>query len=118
MKKTLLEEKKIIETIEKIPNNSFTILNFMETFKKLCPEEWKTLIKRYGLYGEKRRYTVATYLSNRLYTYSHKSNSILEPFKKYKKGGKGDYRRATKEERKSFGSSWIATYRKIKKREI
>ena len=84
----------------------------------LFPNQWDKLTNRFGLFGEKTRYTVSTYLANRLYTYSHKSNSLLEPFKKYKKGGKGDYRRATKEERKSFGSSWIATYRKIKKREI
>jgi len=118
MKKILLEEKIIVETIQGLPISSFTILNFMEIFKKLYPEQWNELVYRYGLFGEKRRYTVATYLANRLYTYSNKPNSLLEPFKKYKKGGKGDYRRATKEERKSFGSPWIASYRKIKKREI
>lgn len=116
MKNILLEERKIIETIEKLPMGSFTILNFIETFKMLFPNQWDKLTNRFGLFGEKKRYTVSTYLANRLYTYSHKSNSLLEPFKKYKKGGKGNYRKATKEERKSFGSHWIAVYQKIKKK--
>lgn len=115
MKKIILEERKIIETIYKLPESSFTILDFMGTIKELFPEKWDKLIERFGLFGEKRRYTVATYLANRLYIYSQKHQSCLIPFRKYKKGGKGDYRRATSEERKFFGSPWIAIYRKIKR---
>lgn len=80
MKKSLLEESKIIETIEKSSKNSFSILEFMETFKAVFPGEWKGLVKRFGLFGEKIRYTVATYLANRLYTYSHKPVSVLNHF--------------------------------------
>jgi hypothetical protein len=112
MKKPILEERKIMETIEKLPGSSFTILDFMKTFKELFPDQWQKLAERFGLFGEKRRYTVATYLANRLYLYSHKSESCLEPFRRLKKGGKGDYRRATKEEKEFFGSPWIAIYRK------
>jgi hypothetical protein len=116
MKPPLLGEEKIIEMIRKLPQNSFTILEFMETFKKLFPDEWKRLVERFGLFGEKKRYTVATYLANRLYTYSHKPNSLLKPFRKYTQDKKDDYQRATKEERESFGSPWIAIYRKVEKR--
>lgn len=112
MKKILLEDIKIIETIERIPDSSFTILDFMETFKKLFPKKWSELVSRFGLFGKKKRYTVATYLSNRLYSYSQKENSLLKKFRKYKRGGKGDYRKTTKEEKKSFGSPWIAIYNK------
>jgi len=113
MKKLIFEERKIIETILKLPKSSFTILDFMKTFRELFPDEWQKLTERYGLFGKKKRYTVATYLANRLYIYSYKSESILKPFRKYKKGGKGDYyRRATKEERNYFGSPWITIYRK------
>lgn len=115
MKKTIIEERKILETIKKLPKSSFAILDFMATFEKLFPDEWQKLVERFGLFGEKRRYTVATYLANRLYVYSHKPESGLEPFRKYGKGGKGDYRRATKKERKFFGSPWIAIYRKLEK---
>jgi hypothetical protein len=73
------------------------------------------LVGRFELYGEKKRYTVATYLANRLYIYSHKPSSLLKPFQKYSKGVKRDYRTATKEERESFGSRWMAIYRKKKK---
>jgi len=118
MKKILLEEIKITETIEAIPENSFTILDFMETFKNLFPEKWSELVSRFGLFGKKKRYTVATYLSNRLYSYSQKENSLLKTFQKYKKGRKGDHRKATKEERKVFVSPWIAAYQKIEKKEI
>lgn len=112
MKTTILEERKITETIEKLPGSCFTILDFIQTFKELFPREWKKLEARFGLFGEKRRYTVSIYLANRLYAYSHKPFSLLKPFQKYEKGGKGDYRRATKQERKPFGSPWIGVYRK------
>lgn len=112
MGKPLLEERKITDTIEKLPGRSFTILDFMARFRRLFPGDWQTLVRRYRLFGEKRRYTVATYLANRLYVYSQKSKSRLKPFRKYSEGGKGDYRRATKEERQSFGSPWTAVYRK------
>jgi len=104
-----------METIEKLPKSSFTILDFMTALKELFPNHWQKLVERFGLFGEKKRYTVATYLANRLYLYSHKPQSCLEPFQKYRKGGRGDYRRAAKEERESFGSPWIAIYRKREK---
>jgi len=115
MKKTLLEERKLAETVERLNENSFTILDFISTFKGLFPNEWQALVGRFGLFGEKRRYTVATYLANRLYAYSHRRESCLLPFQRYGARGKGDYRRATKEERRFFGSPWIAIYRKGKK---
>jgi hypothetical protein len=36
----------------------------------------------------------------------------LKTFQKYKKGDKGNYRKTTKEEKKYFGSPWIAIYNK------
>jgi ubiquinone/menaquinone biosynthesis C-methylase UbiE len=112
MKKPILEETKIMEAIEKLPEGSFTILDFMTAFKELFPDQWQKLVERFGLFGEKKKYTVATYLANRLYLYSHKLQSRLKPFRKYKKGGKGDYRRTTKEEKEFFGSPFIAIYRR------
>jgi membrane-bound lytic murein transglycosylase MltF len=112
MKRTLIEEGKLAQTIDRLRGNSFTVLDFMVTFKGLFPDEWEALVERFGMFGEKRRYTVATYLANRLYAYSHKSESCLIPFRKYASAIRGDYRRATKEERKVFGSPWIAIYRK------
>jgi hypothetical protein len=75
MKKTILEERKITETVRKLPESSFTILDFMRTFRELFPNQWQKLVERFGLFGEKKRYTVATYLANRLYLYSHKPQS-------------------------------------------
>jgi hypothetical protein len=112
MKKPILEETKIMETIEKLPGSSFTILDFMTAFKELFPDQWQNLVEKFGLFGEKKRYTVAIYLANRLYLSSHKPQSCLKPFQKYKKGGKGDYRRTTKEEKEFFGSPFIAIYRR------
>lgn len=117
MGKAIFEEVKIVEAIQKLPKSSFTILDFMATFKQLHPDQWRRLVERFGLFGEKRRYMVATYLANRLYSYSHKPKSRLAPFQKYKGGGKGDYRKATAEERKRFGSPWIAIYQKRHKRQ-
>jgi len=110
--KQLLEEEKIAQTIKGIQQSSFTVLDFIEAFKQQYPEEWKQLVQRFGQFGEKRRYTVTTYLSNRLDIYSQKPQSLLTPFTRYSKGKFEDYRRTTEEEQKHFGGSWIAVFRK------
>ncbi len=108
----LVEEKKIEETIRNVPKNSFTVLEFIGVFERMYPKEWEMLVERFGLFGSKRRYTVSTYLSNRLYVYSHKPHSILVPFTRWSEGGFKDRRRTTKEEKKFFGSHWISVFKK------
>lgn len=110
--KTIVEEEKIEETIKKIPKDSFTVLDFIGAFKVMYPEDWKRLVRRFGLFGSKRRYTATTYLSNRLDVYSQKPYSILVPFTRYKEGKFKDYRKTTNEEKRVFGSPWIAVFKK------
>ena len=110
--KQLLEEEKIIQTIRSMRQSSFTVLDFIQTFKQLYPKEWKQLVERFGQFGQKRRYTVTTYLSNRLDFYSEKSEPLLIPFTRYSQAKFRDYRRPTEEERKDFGGSWIAVFKK------
>jgi hypothetical protein len=110
--KPLLEEEKITQTIKAIRQSSFTVLEFIETFKQQYPKEWKQLVQRFGQSGQKRRYTVTTYLSNRLDLHSQKPHSLLVPFTRYSKGKFRDCRRTTEEEQKHFGGSWIAVFRK------
>jgi hypothetical protein len=98
--------------VRSVPKNSFTVLDFMEIFRVLYPEDWKMLIERFGLFGSKRRYTLTTYFSNRLDLYSHECNSLLFPFTRYKEAKFRDYRKTTDEEKKVFGSLWIAVYRR------
>jgi hypothetical protein len=95
-----------------MPQTSFTVLDFIEIFEELYPEDWKRLVDRFGQFGQKRRYTVTTYLSNRLDVYSQKPNSLLHPFTRYSKGKFEDYRIPTREEQKYFGGSWIAVFKK------
>ncbi len=108
----LLEEDKIRETIRRIPHKSFTVLDFVEVFSTLYPEDWKRLLERYGQFGEKRPYTVKTYLSNRLDEYSHRPGSSLRHLVHWSEAKSKDRRRTTKAERTSFGSQWIAVFRK------
>jgi hypothetical protein len=110
--KPILEEEKIEETIKRIPKDAFTVLDFIEAFKEAYPAEWEMLVERFGLFGKKKRYTVNTYLSNRLDLYSRKPDSLLRPFTRYSEGKFRDYRRTTDEEKKIFGSSWIAVFKK------
>lgn len=110
--KPIIGEEKIRKTIENTPKESFTVLDFTETLRRLYPEDWEGLTKRFGLFGGRRRYTVSTYFSNRLDVYSHKACSILAPFTRYSEGRFIDYRRTTDEERKVFGSPMIAVFRK------
>lgn len=112
--KTLLQAEKIEETIEQMKQSSFTVLDFIEAFKGLHPKDWKQLVGRFGQIGEKRRYTVTTYLSSRLDLYSRKPHSLLVPFTPFSEDRSKDYRRTTKEERKRFGSPWIAVFKKKK----
>jgi hypothetical protein len=110
--KAIVEEEKIEETIRNIDRDSFTVLDFTEAFKRLYPTVWERLVEKFGLFGSKRRYTVTTYFSNRLDVYSQKPHSILAPFTRYREGKFRDYRKTTEEERKIFGSPWIAVYKK------
>lgn len=64
--KAIVEEEKIKESIKNISKDSFTVLDFMDVFREMYSEDWRRLVKRFGLFGSKRRYTVATYFSNRL----------------------------------------------------
>jgi len=57
------------------------------------------LVERFGLFGSKRRYTVATYFSNRL-VYSQKPYSILAPFTRYKEGKFRDCKRTQRKKGK------------------
>lgn len=109
--KPLVEDIKLEKTIKAIPKDAFTVLDFMEVFKALYPEDWTRLVARFGVFGDKRRYTVTTYLSNRLDTFSHRPDSLLGPLTRFTESKK-DYRRTTKQEKKVFGSPWIAVYRK------
>jgi hypothetical protein len=53
--KILLEEQKIEETIKRVPRDSFTVLDFIDVFKVVYPEDWMRLKGRFGQFGEKRR---------------------------------------------------------------
>ena len=118
VQKTLLEEDKIEETIRTVTNDSFTVLDFIVTFREKYPIDWEKLVKRFGQFGSKRRYTVTTYFSNRLDVYPQKSDSLLESFARYRQARFKDYRRTTPEERKVFGSLWIAVFKKKKKQKM
>jgi hypothetical protein len=108
----LLEEKKVEATVKKINKDALTVLDFFEVFKRAYPADWARLVRRFGNFGEKRRYTVTTYLSNRFDVYSQKPGSLLRPFTHYSKGKFKDYRKIAAWERPHFGSEWIAVFRK------
>lgn len=116
--KTLLEEEKLEDTIRQMPQSTFTVLDFTETFQKLYPEDWKRLVARFGEFGQKRRYTVTTYLSNRLDVYSQKPDAPLQPFMRCSQARFKDYRKTTAQERKKFGGHWIAVFSKKTKSHI
>jgi len=69
-------------------------------------------VARFALKRQKRRYTVTTYLSNRLDVYSQKPDALLQPFTRYSQAQFKDYRKTTAEERKRFGGQVIAVFRK------
>lgn len=114
--KTLLDEAKIKETIKRIRRSSFTVIDFIEVFRTSYPSDWKRLVERFGQFGQKRRYTVTTYLSNRLDLCSRKAGSLLLSFTTYSEARFKDYRSVTEQERKQFGGTHIAVFRRRKAR--
>jgi hypothetical protein len=45
--KAIVEEEKIEETIRKIPQESFTVLDFMQEFKRIYPKNWEMLVEKF-----------------------------------------------------------------------
>lgn len=92
-------------------------MDFIETLGRLYHEDWKSLSRRFGLFGDKRRNTTSTYLETGLMYTRIKPYSTLAPFTRYSEGRFTDYRKATDQERKTFGSPMIVVFRKREKQE-
>ncbi len=109
----LVSDEPLERVIREMPE-AFTILDYAATFKRLYPRAWARLRDRYGLYGSGTRYSVFTYLSNRLSTYSRrKEENLLEPTPVGWKPEESRFlRRTTPEEREHFGSRWIVVFRR------
>ena len=103
-----------IETVIRGMPEGFTILDFVDVFKKQFPDPWRKLVKRYGLYGSGTRYSVLTYFSNRLSVYSRRKRpGLLEPTPTgWNPQASRFLRRTSKEERRRFGSPWMVVFRR------
>jgi hypothetical protein len=108
----LLSREEIESTVRAIRKREFTVLDFGDRLRTRNPGIWQALTARFGEFGEKRRYTVTTYLSNRLEEYSRRADGLLERHPHYSEDREAGYRRPDAEERTRFGSPWIAVYRK------
>jgi hypothetical protein len=102
----------IESTIRCLRRRQFTVLDFGDALRRKHPATWKELTDRFGEFGEKRRYTVSTYLSNRLEEYSRRRGGLLQRHARYNENRARGYRRPTEAEKERFGSPWIAVYRK------
>jgi hypothetical protein len=108
----LLRRDVIESTIESMRKRQFTVLEFGDALRRRHPSVWRELVGRFGEFGEKRRYTVSTYLSNRLEEYSRIRGGLLQKHPGYSEDRARGYRRPTEAERERFGSPWIAVYRR------
>lgn len=52
--KTALEESEVENTIRRVSADSFTVLDFISTFKKINPEDWGLLVQKFGVFGGKK----------------------------------------------------------------
>lgn len=113
MSKPIVSTEQLEVAIRQMPD-SFTSLDFADTFQEQFPDTWQDLVDRYGLYGSGTRYSALTYLSNRLSSYARrKTPGLLEPTPKGWKPEEGRYlHRTTEKERERFGSRWIVIYRR------
>jgi hypothetical protein len=108
----LLPREALESAIKSVRRQHFTVLDVGDALKRRSPDVWAGLVERFGEFGEKRRYTVSTYLSNRLEEYSRKPGGLLERHARYSEGRAIGHRRPTALEQRRFGSPWIAVYRK------
>ncbi len=108
----LLDRGTIETTIKSMRKREFTVLDFGDALGKKHRVVWSRLVARFGQFGEKRRYTVSTYLSNRLEEYSRGGAGLLEKHPHYGEDRERGYRRPTEDEKARFGSPWIAVYRR------
>ena len=46
--KTIVDVSQVEETIKNIPIDSFTVLDFIEAFRKVYPEDWGRLVESLG----------------------------------------------------------------------
>jgi len=109
----LVPDAELEATIRMMPM-AFTVLDFADVFAESFPLRWAQLVDRYGLYGSGTRYSVLTYLGNRIGSYSRrKEPNLLEPTPSGWTPEEGPFlRRTSPEERKRFGSHWIVVYRR------
>jgi hypothetical protein len=109
----LVPDDELEATIKRMPDG-FTVLDFADRFAEMFPPRWTELVDRYGLFGSGTRYSVLTYLGNRLSSYSRrKRTNLLLPTPQGWEPRPGPFlRRSTHTERERFGSPWIVIYRR------
>lgn len=112
--KPMIDEDVIEITIRQIYSSDFTVIDFINEFKKVSPKDWSALRDKYGELGDERnsQYTVKHYLSQRLMKYSSKEYALLQSFTPYTISTTKDYRETTDIEKQTHGSRVIAVYRK------
>ncbi len=102
----------IAKTISTVSAVTFTTLDFCEEFKRLYPAEWEMLVRRYGLYGQGRQYTVNCYLAQRIQRFSWKTQHLLHPHTPWSVDKDKDFRAPTEREQGLTGGVVIAVFRK------
>lgn len=116
IKPTYTTDLQLAETIEAIPSDAFTILDFISLFADRFPTEWALLQSTFGERGDgsRRSYTAATYLGNRLSQLTKKPGGPLLPMVKWQAGGveTPNQRIATSEERRMGADRIIRVFRK------
>jgi hypothetical protein len=109
--KAIIEEKKTEKTIETIPKEAFTELTSLHARSRTAFREGLDFL------GTKEdTQPQRTFQTGLMYT-RIKPYSTLASFNRCSEGRFTDYRRATDQERKTFGSPMIAVLRKREKQE-
>ncbi len=109
----LIPDDELEAVIGSMPGG-FTVLDFADRFAAEYPARWDEPTERYGLYWSGTRYSVLTYLGNRLSGYlRRKEPGLLEPAPRGWKPEESRFlRRPTRSERERFGSPWMVVYRR------
>lgn len=98
---TLISEKETLEVLKRLGDRIFTTHHFIELYKKLYPDQWKKIIRRYPT-GEGERYTARSVAANVLDRKVR--DRIVEKLEE----------RIVAEPEWDWGNTWITQWRVIK----
>jgi len=110
-KGSLISNEELESVIKNMGLDEFTVLDIADYIKKNEKELWDRLELTYMNNEKEKRYSHLNYLSTRLWTYSRRQDSCLQPHVSFNEDRNKCFRKVTDDEKKRIESDNMAVYR-------